>query len=152
VVVSRRRLIKERQKHEREQMIAAERDRIGKELHDDLGGELASILFLSQREVRKQPSTNSARIVELTKASLANMRDIIWALDSQDTSLGGLILYTQDYGAKMCADRDTDFQLTNEVNPRTGIQELSPRSLGGECEISSTVGSGTTIQVNVPIT
>ncbi len=124
----RRRLMKEQQKRERERMIADERDRIGKELHDDLGGELATILFLSQREARKQPSSNSSRIVELTKASLANMRDIIWALEGNDTTLGGLITYTQRYASNMCSDRNINFQMNNQVPPKICAKELGPRS------------------------
>ena len=50
-------------------------------------------------------------------------------------------------------DKGKGFELKN-TKLGNGVKNLKTRAkaLGGECEISSTVGSGTTIQVNVPIT
>ena len=104
--IQRRRLLTERRRRARDAALAAERDRIARELHDDLGGGLASILFLSDGD-----GPTDRRIAELSRASLDNMRDIVWALGAQDgvrEDLRGRIVTA---ARRMCADRDVDFRL-----------------------------------------
>ena len=78
-VIYRRRLAEQYRRHERELILVRERERISRELHDDLGGDLSSILFLSDDDAPLPPDER-ARIAALSRGALRNMREIVWTL------------------------------------------------------------------------
>lgn len=95
---------------EREQIVKeteeAERMRMAKDIHDDLGSGLSKINFLS--EIISKKSTGIPEIQSITesiqetaKNMIDNMRDLIWALNPENATLGNLITrmreYTSDY-------------------------------------------------------
>ena len=68
-----------------------ERDRIAGELHDDLGQGLSSIISWTQEELFNEggaPSNNKfQRIARTGSELLENLREILWALDTEHDSL-----------------------------------------------------------------
>jgi len=86
---------------EKQQALEAERTRIAGEMHDDLGGGLTTIKFLSQKVLRKvedeKQKSQIQKIVNHTQNLVTNMSEIIWAMNSGFDTLDSLIAYTRRY-------------------------------------------------------
>jgi len=83
-----------------------ERLRFARDIHDDLGSGLSKINFLSEIIFQKtthlpEVKKNSEAIKETAIKMIENMRDLIWALNPENTTLDNLIArireYTTDY-------------------------------------------------------
>lgn len=95
----RRRLLREKTIRETEE---AERARMAKDIHDDLGSGLAKINFLSEVIVRENEGRDnvkmSAESVRDTAVRLVeNMRDLIWALNPDNTTFDQLLSRIREY-------------------------------------------------------
>ncbi len=75
---------------ERQEILAAERDRMTRELHDGLGGRIVSALALAERE------PGGARIAEVLRDSLAEMRMVLDSLDPDLADLPSLLAHVRD--------------------------------------------------------
>lgn len=80
---------------------AQERNRIADELHDDMGSGLSVIKFLSEELINEPDSPR--RIKHLEKVSeastnlISSMREIIWALDTNNNKLQSLLIQMENY-------------------------------------------------------
>ncbi|MEL7160588.1 MAG: sensor histidine kinase [Bacteroidota bacterium] len=131
-------LRQERQKQARlrqqQARIAAERDRIAGEVHDDLGGQLSSIMYLSEELLLTEavPGTERelARINELSRGSLQNVRDIIYALDNRRSDLASLGDQLRGAGDEFFRDRKIEYDYAEELNrPDFGLTSRQKRNL-----------------------
>ena len=108
--ISRRKLVREREAFERQAILFRERDRVARELHDDLGGTLANILFLSDEDGGDEGDSGDAaalpQIATLSRSALANIREIIWALDETGGGLAAFVERVGDQARELCAARD----------------------------------------------
>lgn len=86
----RNQLRRQRALLERQEALHAERNRIAKELHDDMGGSLSSIRFLSEDLLLDGEAPELRRISHLAGKAMENMRIIIWAMDSDKNTLQDL--------------------------------------------------------------
>lgn len=96
-----------RQKLERlkqQRAIERERERIAKDIHDDLGAGLTQILLqssLAQREAPGQMLTDLTQISETARDLVRAMDEIVWAINPENDTLDGLTTYlgkfVQDY-------------------------------------------------------
>lgn len=106
---------------ELQETVVQERDRIAEEVHDDLGGQLSSIMFISQSMLMKgeklvvDPSELS-RINELSKNSLQNVRDIIFTLDTRRSSLEDLFIQLENVGRETFVDHHIEFVATADLS------------------------------------
>lgn len=80
----------------------AERMRIAKDIHDDLGSGLSKINFLSELIIRsntlsKENKNYTVSISETAKKLVINMRDLIWALNPENTTLAGLVARIREH-------------------------------------------------------
>ena len=106
-------LRKQRQLLEKEQTLNEERNRIAKELHDDMGSSLSSILFLSEDLLFESPDENKheiERISSLAENSLENMREIIWALDKDKNTLNDLLIHFRAFATQLLADHKVSLE------------------------------------------
>lgn len=121
----KRKLLKQERLLEKQKAINKERDRIAKELHDDMGGGLSSILFLSgdllDEEKDHDKIVQVERISELTQNALDNMRDIIWALDNEHNSLKDLTMKIRNASLEFLNDYPLRFHFESSIQ---NIEEL----------------------------
>ncbi len=105
--------------------LSEERTRIAAEMHDDLGGGLTSIRFLSQKVLRivtnEGLKNQVARIVNLSEGLVNNMSEIIWAMDSGLDSLSSLISYVRRYTHEYLEDYDIEPSFKVIGKPTIGI-------------------------------
>jgi len=81
--------------------IQSERKRIASEMHDDLGGGLTSIQIwlnkLNTREFSDGTSKSLKRVNDKAVELVENMREIIWAMDSNHDNLIDLLAHIRTY-------------------------------------------------------
>ena len=114
---------------EKQKALTEERKRIAGEMHDDLGGGLTTIKFLSHRALTKAASEDEKNILEnITKKSqqlVTNMSEIIWAMNADYDDMDSLIAYTRRYAAEYLSQFEIVFK--QEVHG-----DIIKISLGGE--------------------
>ncbi len=90
--------------YERQHALSRERERISKDMHDEIGANLTKMAILSEL-VQKEPGStehlqNSLRkISETARATIDSMSEIIWALNPQNNALDNLAAYLRKYTA-----------------------------------------------------
>jgi len=93
--------IRERERVEREHALEAERSRIARDLHDDLGSRLTEINFLAGTsqlpETPDETQTVFKAISERARALVKALDVIVWAVDPEDNSLQSLADYLCSY-------------------------------------------------------
>ncbi|MBD1363278.1 hypothetical protein IDJ77_05580 [Mucilaginibacter sp. ZT4R22] len=86
---------------ERRHAIDAERNRISRDMHDEIGSGLTHIALLSEL-IQTQHKTDAAvkndvgNISASARKLITNMSEIIWALNPQNDSLENLLAYTRE--------------------------------------------------------
>ena len=105
---------------EKQNLIYQERNRIAKELHDDMGGGLSSILFISEdlsfETSDQSQKTQINRITSLSRNALLNMKDIIWALDTQQSTVQDLFNRLKIYASELFTDHKIILDLKTTIN------------------------------------
>jgi len=93
---------------DRERVLAQERARIARDMHDDIGASLTRISLLS--EVAKLlPSTGSesapvTRISDIARDAVDKMGELVWATNPKFDTLDNLTAYLREYSARFLAD------------------------------------------------
>ena len=100
---------------EKEKATHEERNRIASELHDDLGSELSTILFLSENVIsEKDENTRKKQLKKISESSsslLDQTRDIIWALDTENDSLENLIIQLRSFVTEYTVNNGLEYSL-----------------------------------------
>ena len=109
----------------KQEALAQERTRIAAEMHDDLGGGLTRIRFLSQKVLRTVTNDDLKsqvdKIVGLSEGLVRNMGEIIWAMDSGYDTVNSLISYTRRFAFEYLEDYDIDLNF-NVEGKTTGLK------------------------------
>jgi len=106
--------IRERETAERQRAVEAERSRIARDLHDDLGSSLTEIGVLASRGARPASIAVAAekgpglfRDISLKARALIGALDVIvWAVDPEENSLQSLADYLSGYAGDYLASAD----------------------------------------------
>jgi len=104
--------IRERETAERQRAVEAERSRIARDLHDDLGSSLTEIGVLASRGARPlagpgEKSPALFRDISLKARALIGALDVIvWAVDPEENSLQSLADYLSGYAGDYLASAD----------------------------------------------
>jgi ligand-binding sensor domain-containing protein/signal transduction histidine kinase len=80
--------------------IERERERIAKDIHDDLGAGLTQILLQSSLARRAPPDrmqTDLSQISETARDLVRTMDEIVWAINPENDNLDGLVTYAGKY-------------------------------------------------------
>ncbi|MDB6124293.1 MAG: Integral rane sensor signal transduction histidine kinase [Pedosphaera sp.] len=90
-----------REQTERRSALEQERSRIAKDLHDDLGANLAQIVFLSQRVEGQSDAQEMNRYFGLIPATarrtIQSLDEIVWAINPRHDSLESLANYLSQF-------------------------------------------------------
>ncbi|HMS69449.1 MAG TPA: histidine kinase [Saprospiraceae bacterium] len=99
---------------EKQQALQNERTRIAGEMHDDLGGGLTNIKFLSQRVIKKMDDAEQKvqvqKIMDHAQLLVSNMSEIIWAMNAGFDTLDNLIAYSRRYAKEFLTDHGIELQ------------------------------------------
>jgi len=104
-LLERRRSRRRIQRLEQEQMVAAERARIARDIHDELGADLTKIFKLAEI-ISRNPDAPVARtlpqaIIQTARESIQTMDEIVWAVNPKNDTLGEmadyLVYFTEDF-------------------------------------------------------
>lgn len=103
----------------------AERLRIAKDIHDELGSGLSKIALISEYSKQyvtdQQPlNANILSISNTTKELIGNMHDLVWALNSENSSLDNLMAHIIEFSS----DFLEDFPIQKEFNFPDEIPDL----------------------------
>ena len=86
---------------EKQEALQNERTRIAGEMHDDLGGGLTTIRFLSHKLMQAVENSSAKEVVEKisnqTQTLVTNMSEIIWAMNSGHDTVDNFSSYTRKY-------------------------------------------------------
>ncbi len=124
-----------KQKQAREKAVLAaeynERMRIAKDVHDDLGSGLSKIsLMAGIAQAKAQPgaaqNNDVTQIAGVAKELIDNMRELIWVLNPENTTLDQLVArlreYCADYVENLPVEMELDFP--SEVSPMRITREV----------------------------
>lgn len=112
-----------------------ERLRISKDIHDDLGSGLTKINFLSEiisQKTQHLPEirNNSESVKETANKLIENMRDLIWALNTENTTIANLLARIREYSTDYLEDYPIELHnLFPEILPKTPIIKEANREL-----------------------
>lgn len=126
-----RKLERQRLHLEKQQAIEKERNRISRDMHDDLGSGLTKIAILSE-VVKKQLSEPEKAKKQLEKIAVSsrelvdNLQDIIWVLNPANDTLESLSSYVREYGLKYFEPVDVQvvFDYPSSFSNRSLSEEL----------------------------
>lgn len=124
-----RKLAAQRAEIQQQQALERERERIARDMHDDLGSGLSAIHLLSTfaKDRASDPAIQSEmeKIAESSANLNQNIREIIWTVNSADDTLSSLAHFLRKY----CAD----FQENTKLTLRFEAPDLLPdMMLSGE--------------------
>lgn len=94
--ISQRKLKQKLAVIEREQEISRERQRISKEMHDDIGAGLTQITLMTESLRKKFQAKELDDIVGTSRRLVNNMGEIIWSLDPEQQTLSDLCAYLRE--------------------------------------------------------
>ncbi len=109
------RLREQQVRFEREQAVLRERERIASDLHDDLGAGLSGLKLRSEMALRmeKDPSQRDqlASLAAMAGELIANLRQMIWAMDEGQGAVHDLLAYTTSYARGYCAQHGLEIDV-----------------------------------------
>ena len=89
---------------------------IARDLHDEVGANLASISLLAQ-EIRKRPSSDDANeVLETSMETTDALRDIVWFIDPHHDRLNDLVARLNDIARNMLRNFDFQFEQSGDFN------------------------------------
>lgn len=113
-----RRLALQRVAFEREQAVLTERMRIAGDMHDDLGAGLSALKLRSEMALRteKDPAKREqlGSLARTAGELIGSMRQIIWTMNHDQSSLEDLVVYTANYARTYCAENGLTIDVQDE--------------------------------------
>jgi len=112
-----------------------ERIRIAKDIHDDLGSGLSKINFLSavissKSDAYPEIKEGSESVADTARKMVENMRDLIWALNTENANLSSLISRIREYSSDYLEDFPMVFKSSfPDFIPNISISKESHRGI-----------------------
>src|SRR5438477_8110295 len=120
---------------EKEQAVEKERNRISRDIHDDLGSGLTKIAIMSE-VVKKQihePEKARQQLENISQSSrelVDNLQDIIWVLNPKNDTLESLASYIREYSLKFFEPFGIEVQFNYpEKFPEVKLSEETRRNI-----------------------
>jgi signal transduction histidine kinase len=101
---------------EKKAALASERERIARDLHDDLGvsaSRIAQLSELAQNKVKSgsEPGPQLVHISELANQVVDNIGELVWATNFKYDNLASVTAYFREYAARFFDGRPTECRL-----------------------------------------
>jgi len=93
--------------------------RIARDLHDDVGANLASIALISEAMQKRPPFGNPADVQRIALHTIDALRDIVWFIDPARDNLGNLVSRMGDTAPTLLVGIAFDFQT---IVPNPGLR------------------------------
>lgn len=111
----------------------AERQRISKEMHDDVGSGLTSILYMSENLMSREPAEIGGiapKISRTANSLVEKMNEIIWSLNKEYNTIEDLVVYIRHSISELLEYRDMDyaFEVPDEI-PQVAISGEQRRNI-----------------------
>ena len=87
-----------------------ERQRIGQEMHDDMGSGLTSLLFLSRTLPAEAAAHTVVKMQNIAEQLIRKMNEIIWTLNHEQDTLDSLVAYIRSNMAETLEHAGIDFR------------------------------------------
>lgn len=116
--LSRQQLLTLQKQHEvntlKAKMLAREeeRDRIGREMHDDIGSALTTILYQGEELKRNASEANLKSVKSITETATSvmdKMNEIIWSMNRDYDSIEDLIAYTRQHTVEFLQNHNLEY-------------------------------------------
>lgn len=120
---------------EKEQAVEKERNRIARDMHDDLGSGLTKIAILSevaktQLQQKEAANLQLENISHSSRELVDNLQNIIWVLNPKNDSLENLAAYIREYALKFFDATDVIIQFNYPQNiPSIRLSEEQRRNI-----------------------
>jgi signal transduction histidine kinase/ligand-binding sensor domain-containing protein len=123
-----------KKKLEQHLAIAADRARIGSEMHDDLGSGLSKISFLSDMinhdSADSETKLHLENISRSSKEMVEQMGNIIWSMNEKNDQLNNLIAYIRKYAVEFFENTSIKYVVnTPEFIPPIIIEGITRRNI-----------------------
>ena len=107
-----------------------ERQRIAREMHDDLGAGLTSIVYQVNALKQSQQATDDVsqidKITDTSTELVAKMRDIVWAMNYENDTLDNLVAYIRHQSGSMLSHANIGYEIDTPEEilpiPISGVQ------------------------------
>jgi ligand-binding sensor domain-containing protein/signal transduction histidine kinase len=119
---------------QKEQAIQKERNRISRDMHDDLGSGLTKIAIMSEvakQKLKKDEDKHQLDSISDSARSLVdNLNEIIWALNPRNDNLDSLMAYIRSYSTKYLEtfDINCSFMYPDSI-PKIDLSEEKRRNI-----------------------
>ncbi len=96
------------------------RNRIARDLHDDIGSSLSSIRIMSdlvKNNMQKDPGKSAEMITKIgdeSQQAMDGIRDIVWTVKPENDSLENICLRMQEYAAEMLESKNINYNFSSD--------------------------------------
>ncbi|HEX4122032.1 MAG TPA: ATP-binding protein [Verrucomicrobiae bacterium] len=105
-------------------LVQAERDRIARDIHDDLGSKLTQLLLIgevAQMEAAPAADAPISRMCDGARSILSTIDDVVWIVNSQKETLEDFVIYVCKYAQRFLESSSIRcrFDAPHELPPKT---------------------------------
>jgi two-component system, NarL family, sensor kinase len=108
-----------------------ERQRISREMHDDLGGNLTSLIYTAHLLNTKYPDNEQVKKITILSDDISEtINEIVWSLNIQQNSLADWAFYTKGKVSELLENSNLDFKFQiPETIPQRILSDEQKRNL-----------------------
>lgn len=109
-----------RRKNKLQQSLLEQKNEISKDLHDDIGSELSSILINANMLLNYQPNEKQqfliSKISNTSTEISQRLNTFIWSLNTENNSVGSFCEYVKKYASNLLETTPIEFHCTDQID------------------------------------
>ncbi|HEY4415058.1 MAG TPA: ATP-binding protein [Verrucomicrobiae bacterium] len=112
-------------------LVQAERDRIARDIHDDLGSKLTQLLLTGEvAQIESVPGTTLSQMCDSARNILATIDEVVWIVNSQHDNVEDFVIYACKYAQHFLESSPIRcrFKIPRELPAKT-LSEFTRRNL-----------------------